>query len=225
MKGVIRKSLGLCAGLLLLVPASALAGTASVENGIARYDAAFGEVNEVTVSELPGFRNAEGELVNKFVVFTDTGADVVGDGCVSFSDHSAGCLVDAASSRAKAQLGNKNDRIEPDDPNLSFGFSVESGLGDDVLIGTHKRDVLDGEGGNDTLRGRNANDSLQGAGGNDDLRGDAGADDDVQGGSGNDKLDVDDNAPDDDANCGDGFDFVRYNGGDLITSCEQQLED
>jgi hypothetical protein len=36
VKGVIRKSLGLTAGLLLLVPASALAGEASVVNGIPR---------------------------------------------------------------------------------------------------------------------------------------------------------------------------------------------
>ena len=54
MKGVIRRSLGLTAGLLLLVPASALAGEASVENGIPRYQAANGKTNNVTVSELPG---------------------------------------------------------------------------------------------------------------------------------------------------------------------------
>jgi Ca2+-binding RTX toxin-like protein len=225
MRGVIRKGLGVCAGLLLLAPASAFAGTASVDNGLARYDAAFGEVNDVSVYELPGFRDAQGKLLNKLVVFVDTGAQVTGDGCAEFSDHSAACLVDAESSRAQVQLGNKNDRLEPVDPNISVGFSAEGGFGDDVLIGTHNRDVLDGESGNDTLRGRNKNDALQGGIGNDDLRGDAGPDDALLGGAGDDKLDVDDNASDDDADCGDGFDFVRYNPGDLITDCEQQLQD
>lgn len=220
MKGVIRKGLGVCAGLMLLAPASALAGTASVENGLARYDASFGETNNVTVSELPGISTS-----TKFVVFNDSGAEVDADGCSSLNAHTAACLVPITSSRALAGLGNKNDRIQPNVPDLSFGFSVEGDLGDDVLIGTQQRDLLDGVGGNDTLRGRSGNDVLEGASGNDDLRGDAGADDVMLGGPGDDRLDADDNAPDDDAFCGEGFDFVRYNDGDLISSCEEQLND
>jgi Ca2+-binding RTX toxin-like protein len=230
MRGVIRKSLGVCAGLLLLVPGSALAGTASVDgDGIARYDASFGEVNNVTVDELPG-----SVADTKFVVFRDVVTVFLGENCVrppGTPATEAHCLVDEDVTRARAGLGNKNDRIQPVDPNISFGFSVEGDLGDDVLIGTQRRDVLDGVGGNDTLRGRNGNDALEGDTGNDDLRGDAGKDE-MLGGADNDTLDADDNAPRpgdvvpfDDADCGTGFDFVRYNAGDLITSCEQQLKD
>jgi Ca2+-binding RTX toxin-like protein len=230
MRGVIRKCLGVCAGLLLLAPASALAGTASVEDGIARYDGAFGEVNNVTVSEGSSIDlDGDGRPDRKAIVFHDSGAPV--NGCDQIDPNRVACLVPIDSPRVRAGLGNKNDRIQPADPNMSLGFSVEGDLGDDVLIGTHRRDVLDGVGGNDTLRGRNGNDALEGANGNDDLRGDAGQDD-MLGGADNDTLDADDNAPlpgdvvpFDDADCGTGFDFVRYNAGDLITSCEQQLKD
>jgi Ca2+-binding RTX toxin-like protein len=228
MRGVIRKSLGVCAGLLLLAPASALAGEATVENGIARYDAYFGEINNVTVSELPGITAA-----TKFVLFTDTGAEVDVDGCNSLGAHTAACLVAIDSSRANAGLGNKNDRIEPARPDISVGLNVEGDLGDDVLIGTQNRDVLDGVGGNDTLRGRSGNDALQGANGNDDLRGDAGLDD-MQGGAGNDELNGDDNAGGDSIDCGEDAgddDFALFNGDDpgdpgdlgdlLFANCER----
>jgi len=225
MKGVIRKSLAVAAGLLFLVPASALAGEASIQDGIARYDAYFGEVNSVTVSELPGITTT-----TKFVVFSDSGAQVDVDGCSSLGAHAAACLVPSDSSRAKAGLGNKNDRIEPATPDISVGLSVEGDLGDDVLIGTQRRDVLDGVGGNDTLRGRSGNDALVGDNGNDDLRGDAGLDT-MQGGAGNDVLNGDDNAGGDTIDCGEDWgddDFALYNGangddpGDLVFSnCER----
>src|SRR5688572_13503653 len=111
MRGVIRKSLGVCAGLLLLAPASALAGEATIENGTARYDGYFGEVNTVTVSEQPGITAG-----TKFVLFTDSSAEVDVDDCSSLGAHTAACLVAINSLRVNAGLGNKNDRIEPARP-------------------------------------------------------------------------------------------------------------
>ena len=229
MRGVIHKGLGVCAGLLLLAPASALASTVSVEDGIARYDASFGEINNLTVSEAPGI-NAN----TKHIVFHDSGAVI--KGCNAVDDHTAACLVPLSSSKIRAGLGNKNDRMEPVDPNISVGFSVEGDQGDDVLIGTQRRDILDGVDGNDTLRGRNANDVLEGANGDDDLRGDAGPDV-MQGGSGNDVLNGDDNAGGDSIDCGESWfddDFALFNGddpavpgdlGDLVfANCERTQE-
>ena len=72
MRGVIRKSLGVCAGLLLLVPATALAGQASVVGGIPRYDASFGETNNVTVGELPGPTSTTKTIVFRDAVFIGT---------------------------------------------------------------------------------------------------------------------------------------------------------
>jgi hypothetical protein len=222
MRGVIHKSLGLCAGLLLLIPASALAGEATAVGAIARYDAYFGETNNVTVSELAG-PTAD----TKFIVFADVNVVDAGAGCGDLPGNAAACLVPATTTLARAGLGNKNDRIQPLVPDLSFGFSVEGDLGDDVLIGTQRRDILDGVGGNDTLRGRSANDALIGDTGNDDLRGDAGPDT-MQGGAGDDVLDGDDNAGGDSIDCGEDWgddDFALYNGGSpgdvVFSNCER----
>ena len=222
MTGVIRKSLAVAAGLLFLVPASALAGEASVVDGIARYDAYFGETNTVTVSELPGPTAGTKQIVYRDLVPVDAGP-----GCGDLPGNAAACLVDDDLTLARAGLGNRNDRIEPATPELSFGLSVEGDLGDDVLIGTQQRDVLDGVGGDDTLRGRSGNDALEGANGNDDLRGDAGLDT-MQGGAGNDKLNGDDNAGDDSIDCGEDLgddDFALFNAGDLLfANCERQQQ-
>ena len=222
MRGVIRKSLGLCAGLLLLIPASALAGEASVVGGIARYDAYSGETNKVTVAELPGNNPA----FNKTIRFVDAvKIDPLG-GCFRPFETTriVDCIVPLSSGLVRAGLGNLDDRLERVDPNTSFGFSVEGDLGNDVLIGTQKRDILDGVGGDDTLRGRSSNDTLEGAGGNDDLRGDAG-NDEMLGGAGNDVLDGDDNGlGDDDIDCGESWfddDLGIFNTEDTVSNCER----
>jgi hypothetical protein len=222
MRGVIRKSLGLCAGLLLLIPASALAGEATVVDGIARYDAYSGETNRVTVDELPGTSPA----VNKTIRFIDAVKIDPRGGCFRPFETTriVDCIVPLSSGLVRAGLGNQDDRLEPVDPDTSFGFSVEGDLGNDVLIGTQRRDVLDGVGGDDTLRGRSGNDALEGAHGNDDLRGDAG-DDDMLGGAGNDVLDGDDNnLGDDDIDCGEDWgddDLGIFNTDDTVSNCER----
>jgi Ca2+-binding RTX toxin-like protein len=212
MRGVIRKSLGVCAGLLLLAPASALAGEASVVGGIPRYEAFVGETNNVTVGELPGLTPGTKTIVYRDVVPVNVGAN-----CISNGTFEARCAAPLSTTLARAQLFNRDDRIAPSTTiaPATFGLSTEGGLGDDVLLGTPRRDLLDGQAGNDVIRGRGGNDGLEGGPG----------DDDVKGEGGDDSLDGDDNAAGDSLDCGDGFDFVRYNDGDLITSCEQQLED
>jgi Ca2+-binding RTX toxin-like protein len=212
MKGVIRKSLGVAAGLLLFVPASALAGHASVEDGIARYDAAFGETNNVMVGELPDPSGG------KLVVFRDVVPITVGGNCSNpiGVPNEARCLVADGVTRARAGLGNRDDRIAASTtiPPSTFGLSVEGDLGEDTLLGTAQRDVLDGVGGNDVIRGRAGNDGLEGGNGADDVKGEGG-DDVLNGndGSGGDLLDCGETTDDDD--------FATYNQGDTVFSnCE-----
>jgi Ca2+-binding RTX toxin-like protein len=219
MRGVIRKTLGLAAGLLLLVPASALAGVATVENGIPRYDAYFGEANNVTVSEAPG-----PTANTKTIIFSDVVPVDADPGCADLAGNAVGCIVPVTTGLARAELGNQNDRIQPIVPDLSVGFSVQGDFGNDTLIGTQRRDVLDGVGGNDTLRGRSGNDALQGANGNDDLRGDAGLDS-MEGGAGDDVLNAVDNEDDPRVDCGEDAgddDFALHDAGDvLFANCER----
>lgn len=195
MRGVIRKSLGVCAGLLLLAPASALAGEASVVDGIPRYSAYIGETNNVTVGELPGLTPGTKTIVYRDVVPVDVGAN-----CISNGTFEARCAAPLATTLARAGLANRNDRIAPSTtiPPATFGFSVEGDTGDDELLGTPQRDLLDGRLGDDVLRGR----------------------------GGNDRLDGDDNSAGDTLDCGEGIDFVLFNAGDIVfNNCEQQQQD
>jgi Ca2+-binding RTX toxin-like protein len=213
MRGVIRKSLGVCAGLLLLAPASALAGQASVVDGIARFDASFGETNSVIVSELPG-------SPNKIVRFSDV-VDIKPLGGCFFQDEDVkrvvDCVVPNGATRVRAGLGNRDDRIEPGvtRPLLTMGLSVEGDLGDDTLLGTPQRDVLDGVGGADVIRGRAGDDGLEGGNG----------DDDVKGEGGDDTLNGDDDNAGDLLDCGSGVaDIAVFDLGDTVTACETETQ-
>jgi Ca2+-binding RTX toxin-like protein len=211
MQGVIRKSLAVAAGLLFLVPASALAGTATVQDGIARFDGSFGETNSVIVSERPGPNAA-----TKTVRFVDLlPIDELG-GCFHPNENSSrvvDCVVPLSSSRVRAGLGSGNDRIETSatQPLTTMGFSVEGDAGNDTLLGTAQHDALDGVGGNDVIRGRAGNDSLAGGSG----------DDDVKGEGGDDTIDADDNSAGDVIDCGLGLaDTAVFDLGDTETNCE-----
>jgi Ca2+-binding RTX toxin-like protein len=214
MKGVIRKSLGICAGLLLLAPASALAGEASVAGGIPRYQAYFGETNRVTVGEQPGPTPATKTIVYRDVVGVDAGPN-----CFNNGPFEARCVVSLGTTLARAGLGNGDDRIEPNVniPPSTFGFSTEGDAGDDVLLGTNQRDVLDGVGGSDFVRGFAGNDGLEGGSGRDGLVGDTG--DDVLNGDANDSGDS--------LNCGENDgddDLAIFNQGDTVFSnCERTI--
>jgi Ca2+-binding RTX toxin-like protein len=67
------------------------------------------------------------------------------------------------------------------------GVTINSGAGDDVLIGTDLVDTLNGGDGADQLRGNAGNDTLNGGAGHDTLYGDAG-NDTLNGGAGHDTL-------------------------------------
>jgi Ca2+-binding RTX toxin-like protein len=213
MRGVIRKGLGICAGLLLLAPASALAGEASVVNGVPRYQASFGETNNVTVGELlssiPG---------TKTIVYRDVVPVTVAANCASNGQFEAHCTVPNGTTLARAGLGNRNDRIAPSTsiPPATFGISSEGDLGNDVLLGTRQRDLLDGVGGEDTIRGRAGDDGLEGGNGKDDLGGEAG--DDV--------LNADDGSAGDTLDCGADDDLAIFNLGDTVSAstCESLLQ-
>ena len=210
MRGVIRKSLGVCAGLLLLVPATALAGEASVVGGIPRYDASFGETNNVTVGELPGPTSNTKTIVFRDAVFIGEGPN-----CFEVTLLETHCVAPIDTALVRSGLGNRDDRIAPSitQPPLSFGLSVEGDLGEDTLLGTAQRDVLDGVGGNDLIRGRNGADHVEGGNGEDDVRGE----------NGNDLVDGDDGDPGDDPlDCGAGDDLAIFNQGDTVSSnCER----
>jgi Ca2+-binding RTX toxin-like protein len=209
MKGVIRKTLGVTAGLLLLVPASALAGQASVTGGIPRYEGSFGETNNVTVGELPGLVPG-----TKTIVYRDVVPITVSGNCVNNGQFEARCAAPIGTGLARAGLGNKDDRIAPSTtiPPSTFGMSVEGDLGEDTLLGTAQRDVLDGVGGNDVIRGRNGDDHVEGGNGKDDVKGE----------NGNDLLDGDDGDPGDSLDCGADDDLAIFNQGDTVFSnCEQ----
>jgi Ca2+-binding RTX toxin-like protein len=249
MRGVIHKTLGVAAGLLLLAPASALAGQASQDpGGIARYQGFANEANNVLVGELPG-----PSATTKTVVFTDVAVPITtaaNSNCIRpnpNTSHVVHCFVPAGTTLVRVALEDENDRLQPDpvNPPRTIRFSSEGDTGNDIMIGTVNRDVLDGESGIDDINARAGNDAVQGGSGDDDLDGSvgddtvdgAGGNDDVRGGlgrdtligaGGSDNLHADDNAPGDSADCGETLfdnDFVRYNAGDLIANCERQLQD
>lgn len=92
----------------------------------------------------------------------------------------------------------------------SFNFVYGKG-GDDILIGSSGREVLEGGSGDDSLSGRAGNDYLEGGLGNDDLYGGSG-DDDLRGGEGNDHLWGGNGA--DYLQGGDGNDYINGGAGD-----------
>ncbi|CAN5618994.1 MAG: hypothetical protein H0U91_00820 [Rubrobacter sp.] len=90
--------------------------------------------------------------------------------------------------------------------------------GNNYLIGTDKRDAMNGWGGDDVMRGYNRSDVMIGGLDDDRLTGNRGAD----------ILDVVDGSDGDFVVCGAGFDRVRADEGDLVsTDCEdvQRVDD
>ncbi len=170
------------AAALLAAPA-AFAGTASVENGIARYQAENGEDNSVIVSESPHPTNPQ----FKVVTFRDVVQVDAGPGCALDSAFIATCNVPATTTLIRAGLEDLSDGLQPSSSLVSMGFSVEGDGDGDRLVGTARRDVLDGVDGNDTLLGNDGNDSLEGATGEDNLYGGFG-EDDIYGGPQTDRI-------------------------------------
>ncbi|MFS8182217.1 M10 family metallopeptidase C-terminal domain-containing protein [Pseudovibrio denitrificans] len=92
--------------------------------------------------------------------------------------------------------------------------NVDSGSGDDRLIGNESDNKLQGNDGNDTLYGNGGNDYLKGGNG----------DDELHGGAGNDRFDLD--AGDDQIHGGEGTDIIYFYGhqGSRVDLTENTIE-
>lgn len=97
-----------------------------------------------------------------------------------------------------------HDRI--DLRSVSRPATVNSGSGNDVIVGSAANDVLNGGADQDTIYGHSGHDRISGDGGNDKLFGDAGTDT-LLGGAGNDFLDDGNRNTQEPADGGTGVDF------------------
>jgi Ca2+-binding RTX toxin-like protein len=232
-----------CVGLgaivaALLAPSLATAGTAFVANdGVAYYDAAPGEANDVTVTQ-DGFN-----LTNLHLV--DLGAPLTaGDGCQSVSEHEVTCLF-SPNSGLLVSLDDLDDSYSAAAMKTSTRWS--GGDGNDTAQGGQGVDELWGEAGDDTIRtgagadpgeeqgnlayGGDGNDTLIGGSYSDLLRGGAGDDsvtgngghDTVVGGKGNDS--VSGGRLRDNVGGGEGHDTLSGNGGNDWLYAQDGLHD
>lgn len=160
---------------VLVLPQSALAGTASVENGQVRFIAAGGEANTLAI--------ATTQTAGAYTV-ADSVPVTPGPGCSGNADGSATCPSSNING-VDVQLGDGNDTLTLSIPTPA---RASGGPGNDTLRGGDGDDVLRGDPGEDALEGNGGNDSLEGAGGDDQLSGGI-ADDNLQGGAGADFAD------------------------------------
>jgi hypothetical protein len=213
----------LAAGVALLVaPTAAFAGTASISSdGVPRYDAASGEINNVKVGELPGS--------TRRVRFSDTVPVHPTGGCQADGVFAATCEMPSGLTFVRVRLQDGDDRLAPDTaiPPATISYTTQGDGGDDVMIGTAGNDAMDGSAGDDVVRGGGGNDNLEGGSGNDTVIGDAGHDD-LFGDGGSDTLNADDGAGGDTLNCGATFldnDLAIFNWGDVVsTNCNRQVQ-
>jgi Ca2+-binding RTX toxin-like protein len=206
--------------------ADAMAGTLSMRNGIVSYQAATGESNTVTITEID-FRTVQ---------IRDTAPVLASDGCVRTELHAARCTGELHYSTV--DLLDKDDELIQEGRTRN-GDGVEvyaaGGDGNDVFhvrsgflwaMGNAGNDEFHGGSYADTFAGDSfgvgavGRDILYGFGGDDTLIGDGGADQ-IRGGSGRDTIDAgagsdrvaaaDDEA--DTVDCGDGYDEATLDGG------------
>jgi hypothetical protein len=132
------------------------------------------------------------------------------------------------------ELNNKDDSVEVNESSLilsGYQFSVNGGLGDDILTGGSEQDEFFGDAGSDTLDGNSGPDALYGESGDDRLLG-GGGDDQLSGGTGNDIIygeagndTIDGGSYDDTINGGAGADTLRGgNGGDFINADDGEVD-
>ena len=169
--------------LALLVPATASASTAGVaavqSRGtyyVAEYDAATGEVNDLSV-----------QGAGSSLVLTDPGAEITpGEGCTAITVHSVTCTSPSSDelSSVRASLDDEADRFTSQGP----GFGVDAGPGDDMLEGGAGGGTLAGGDGDDILRGGTGLVWLDGGDGADELTGTE-QNDHLTGGPGPDAID------------------------------------
>jgi hypothetical protein len=180
----------------LALPSAALASSASVSAGVLAYDAAAGEVNQVTF----GYSNSSTTVY-------DSGAQIQGgSGCtITQNGQKASC---AGVTSAVTNLGDGGDTAVS--TLLFTPVTLDGGEGDDTLTGSTTPDTLVGGPGADTLYGGWGNDTLTGGDGIDS----------VDGSYGNDKLFLRDGSPDT-AECGSGTDSGERDADDPVSAdCE-----
>ncbi len=241
-----RAVIGVAVGALLMAPASASAGTASVFHNAVEYDALPGERNAVVFS----VTDASGASVT----IRDSVGIMPGAGCsrpnpadptvavcapdlseeAASSDHNPGRSdLDV---RLDATLGDGDDALMVKGPQ---GMNAEGGAGADALTGGSEDDRLLGGDGRDTIRGHGGDDALiagpggatlSGGAGEDRLHGGAGPDifddgpgtDFLSGRGANDVARARDGTPDV-VYCGRGSDRAAVDDVDFISSaCEKR---
>jgi Ca2+-binding RTX toxin-like protein len=155
----LRAALGVAAACTLLIPASALAGSASVDGSTLRFTGGA-ERNSVIVHWDDGHWVVE-----------DSAYLSAGPGCEYESSRRAAC--EATINRIVLSSGDGDDTVT----NWSFvAASIDSGAGNDTVYGGAAADALDGGPGTDSLYGSYGDDSLAGGTGADRLSGGSGRD-------------------------------------------------
>ncbi len=175
--------IGVAVAALLVAPAGASAGTASVFFNAAQYEAFPGERNAVVFS----VNDARGQSVT----IRDSAGVVPGAGC-SRPDPAdptvAVCtpdLSDGATARLDTELGDGDDELTVAGP---LGIDVDGGPGADALTGSPADDFLRGGEGRDMIRAHGGEDELSAGQGGGAMSGGAG-EDLLQGGTGPDIID------------------------------------
>jgi hypothetical protein len=160
---------------LFVLPASAHAADVSVTDGVLRFTAVAGKVNNATFAENPT------GTVTVGVAAEDKDPLVAGAGCTAVTT----TVVCAGVTGAVIDAGDQSDRITAtavdDTGAVIFGLStipatIIGGDGNDALAGGARRDIIDGGPGNDDIDGFAGNDQLTGGDGNDVLRPNTGTD-------------------------------------------------
>ncbi|MEY2426387.1 MAG: hypothetical protein QOI61_1959, partial [Actinomycetota bacterium] len=142
---------------LLVLPASASAGTLAVDDRTATFTAAPGEANAVTYA-------TTGSDKAIALVIADTGAPVTpGDGCTAVDANTVSCPARQIES-LKVALGDGSDTFAPGEKDSPFlDLDVNAGAGDDNVLagGYHQNDnTLDGGAGADTITSGEAVDTF-----------------------------------------------------------------
>ena len=160
LRRIARRAFLTAAAVVLLAPASAGAGTATVTGRTLAFLAATGEANDLTVTR----------TVNTYHV-ADRGATVTpAAGCTSVAPGEVTCPAEAVRI-IRIQVLDGNDSVALSAARPAF---VRGGDGNDVLAGGEGADLLSGEGGDDALDGGTGIDLLAGGPGADRIGGGTG---------------------------------------------------
>src|SRR5215210_595081 len=142
---------------LLLLPASALAGTVSLDEGKLVVKASPGQANKLTVSAGTG-QGGTGALVKE----EGAGATLTpGSHCFWYASEQVYCPLPKS---ITVEAGDGNDTV------VAYTWlpvTLRGGPGDDALYGGGGKDNIEGQDGNDTLGGGFGGDSLKGGPGSD----------------------------------------------------------